>query len=203
MKFQTHPQLAHPTPPVAGGMPAAQAYPPGDTPGQTRPRARPNAHNFAFPSLTGGAPLRMEAFKGRPVLVVNTASACGYTSQYAELQTLWTLLRGRGLMILGVPSNDFGGREPGSAEEIARFCADTYGVDFPLAGKQTVIGPAAHPFFHWAVSSVGEAGWPRWNFQKYLVTPDGRLAEIWPSPVRPLADVVLERIQALLHKAGL
>ncbi|MBB6252659.1 glutathione peroxidase [Nitrospirillum iridis] len=165
-------------------------------------RERLNAHSFAFPSLSGNGVIQLSAFKGQPVLVVNTASACGHTPQYAELQTLWSLLRGRGLMVLAVPSNDFGGQEPGSPAEIARFCATSYGVDFPIAAKQTVVGPGAHPFFQWAVSSVGEAGWPRWNFQKYLITPDGRLAEIWPSPVRPLADVVMERILDLLNKAN-
>ncbi|MEC4593263.1 MULTISPECIES: glutathione peroxidase [Nitrospirillum] len=171
---------------------------------QTRTRERLNAHSFTFPSLTGDGTIQLGAFKGRPVLVVNTASACGYTPQYAELQTLWTRLRGRGLVVVGVPSNDFGGQEPGSPAEIAQFCATTYGVDFPLTAKQTVIGPNAHPFFQWVVSSVGEgAGRPRWNFQKHLITPDGRLAEIWPSPVRPMADVVLESILGLLNKAGL
>ncbi|MDG3440421.1 glutathione peroxidase [Nitrospirillum amazonense] len=171
---------------------------------QTKTRERLNAHSFTFPSLTGDGTIPLGAFKGRPVLVVNTASACGYTPQYAELQTLWTRLRGRGLVVMGVPSNDFGGQEPGSPAEIAQFCATTYGVDFPLTAKQTVIGPNAHPFFQWVVSSVGEAaGRPRWNFQKHLITPDGRLAEIWPSPVRPMADVVLESILGLLNKAGL
>lgn len=148
-------------------------------------RERLNAHAFEFSRLDGRGSIRLSAFKGRPLLVVNTASACGYTPQYAELQSLWSLLRHRGLVVLAVPSNDFGGQEPGGPAEIAQFCTTQYGVDFPVTAKQTVIGANAHPFFRWAVSSVGEAGWPRWNFQKYLVAPDGRLAEIWPSPVRP------------------
>ncbi|WP_049974356.1 glutathione peroxidase [Azospirillum sp. B4] len=169
---------------------------------QTKTRERLNAHSFSFASLKDDGLIRLAAFKGQPVLVVNTASACGYTSQYAELQTLWSRLRGRGLMVVAVPSNDFGAQEPGDPAQIARFCATTYGVDFPMAAKQTVVGPGAHPFFQWAAGCVGEAGWPRWNFQKYLVTPDGRLAEIWPSPVRPMADVVVERILDLLNKAN-
>ena len=164
--------------------------------------SRITAFAFRFAGLKGGD-IQLAEYAGKPILIVNTASQCGYTPQYAGLQQLWTRYRSRGLLIVGVPSNDFGGQEPGGPAEIAQFCASRYGVDFPLTAKQSVIGPNAHPFFQWVVSSVGEAGRPRWNFQKYLITPDGRLAEIWPSPVQPMADVVLESIQTLLNKAGL
>src|SRR3954469_15527259 len=98
-------------------------------------RSRMTAHEFSFTSLEG-EPLPMSAWKGKPVLVVNTASFCGYTPQYKELETLWKKYRDRGLVVLGVPSNDFGQQEPGSAKDIKEFCEANYEIDFPLAEKQ-------------------------------------------------------------------
>ncbi len=120
--------------------------------------------------------LPLDAWRGRPVLVVNTASFCGYTPQYRDLEALWQRYRERGLVVLGVPSNDFGQQEPGSAAEIKQFCETNYAVDFPLAQKCRVIGGEAHPFYRWVAESLGEAGTPRWNFHKYLIAPDGELA---------------------------
>jgi glutathione peroxidase len=122
---------------------------------------------------------------GRPVLVVNTASFCGYTPQYRDLEALRRRFAERGLVVLGVPSNDFGQQEPGSAAEIKEFCAANYSVDFPLTEKCRVIGAEAHPFYRWIADTLGEAGTPRWNFHKYLVGPDGQLAGAWPAQIAP------------------
>ncbi|MFI4989220.1 MAG: glutathione peroxidase, partial [Alphaproteobacteria bacterium] len=140
------------------------------------------AHDFSFQSIDG-TPLPLAAYRGKPVLVVNTASECGFTPQYKELEALWRKYGARGLVVLGVPSNDFGGQEPGSAAEIKKFCTLNYGIDFPLAGKERVIGADAHPFYRWVASELGEDAAPRWNFHKYLVGPDGELAGMWPSRV--------------------
>jgi glutathione peroxidase len=105
--------------------------------------SRITAYAFSFPALTGGD-IRLADYAGRPLLVVNTASLCGFTPQYAGLQGLWTEFRGRGLMIIGVPSNDFGAQEPGGPNEIARTAQQYYGVTFPIAAKATVKGPNAH-----------------------------------------------------------
>ena len=156
-----------------------------------------SAHEFSFTSIEGGA-LPMSAWKGRPVLVVNTASFCGYTPQYRELEALWRKYRDRGLVVLGVPSNDFGQQEPGSAREIKEFCETTYDIGFPLADKEKVAGGEAHPFYRWVVGELGEAGAPRWNFHKYLVAPDGSLAGAWPSRVAPLSHEVTREIETLL-----
>ncbi|HTZ35238.1 MAG TPA: glutathione peroxidase [Stellaceae bacterium] len=155
------------------------------------------AHRFAFAGLDGGA-LPLAAWAGRPVLVVNTASYCGYTPQYRDLEALWRQYRDRGLVVLGVPSNDFGAQEPGSPAEIKAFCETTYAVDFPLAAKCAVIGGAAHPFYRWVAETLGEGAAPRWNFHKYLIAPDGELAGAWPSAVRPTDAAVTGEIEKLL-----
>lgn len=157
-------------------------------------------YDFTFDSIDG-EPIPLSAFKGRPVLVVNTASECGYTPQYAELEALWTRYRDRGLVVLGVPSNDFGEQEPGGAAEIKAFCSNTYGIDFPMTAKQRVVGGDAHPFYRWVAEAFGEAAAPRWNFHKYLVGPEGDLVGLWPSAVRPLDPEITAAIEEQLPAA--
>ena len=159
--------------------------------------AESNAHGFSF-STIDGAPLPLERFRGKPVLVVNTASFCGYTPQYADLETLHQRYAGRGLIVLGVPSNDFGAQEPGTATEIKQFCSTNYRVTFPMTAKERVLGPEAHPLYRWIEAELGEAGVPRWNFHKYLIAPDGSLAGAWPSAVKPLAPEIVEEVERLL-----
>jgi glutathione peroxidase len=141
------------------------------------------AYAFSFPALSGDD-IRLAEFTGRPLLVVNTASLCGYTPQYAGLQELWTEFGERGLAMVGVPSNDFGGQEPGGATEIAATARHQYGVTFPITAKAVVIGPNAHPFYKWAAQARPNAV-PRWNFHKYLIGRDGYLAEVFASAVEP------------------
>ena len=157
------------------------------------------AFDFSFPSIDGGD-LPLSQWRGKPVLVVNTASFCGYTPQYKDLEAVWKRYRDKGLVVLGVPSNDFGEQEPGSAQEIKKFCEANYDVDFPLAEKQKVIGADAHPFYRWVVAELGEGAAPRWNFHKYLVSPDGQLAGAWPSAVKPTDRAVTAEIEKLLPR---
>ena len=157
-----------------------------------------DAYRFEFVSIDG-EPLPLGSWRGRPVLVVNTASFCGYTPQYSELEALWQRYRARGLVVLGVPSNDFGRQEPGSATEIKEFCATNYSVDFPLTEKCRVIGAEAHPFYRWIAEVLGEGGAPRWNFHKYLVGPDGQLAGAWPAQVSPGDGQIAIEIERLLR----
>ena len=145
--------------------------------------SRITAYAFTFSGLTGGD-IRLSDYAGRPLLVVNTASLCGYTPQYAGLQQLWSEFHDRGLMIIGVPSNDFGGQEPGGASEIAETARHQYGVTFPIAAKVVVTGPNAHPFYRWA-ADARPRDVPRWNFHKYLIGRDGYIAEAFPSAVDP------------------
>jgi glutathione peroxidase len=156
-----------------------------------------SAYDFSFKSIDGSA-LPLSKFKGKPVLVVNTASECGYTPQYKELETLWQRYRDRGLVVLGVPCNDFGAQEPGSEAEIKSFCELNFGVDFPLTAKVHVTGTDAHPFYKWAAEVAGEAASPRWNFHKYLVGPDGALAAWFPTKMSPTAKDVTAAIEEAL-----
>jgi glutathione peroxidase len=145
--------------------------------------SKANAYAFAFAGLDGGE-IRLVEFAGKPILVVNTASLCGYTPQYAGLETLWKRFHGRGLEIIGVPANDFGGQEPGGAAEIAETAHHQYGVTFPIAAKQVVKGAGAHPFYRWAAAER-PLDVPKWNFHKYLIGRDGRLKAAFPSAVEP------------------
>jgi glutathione peroxidase len=154
-------------------------------------------HAFTFTAITG-EPLPLAGYAGRAVLVVNTASLCGFTPQYAELQALWERYRDQGLVVLGVPSNDFGGQEPGSEAEIKDFCEVNYGIEFPLTQKETVRGPRAHPFYRWAEAELGSSAAPKWNFHKYLLAPDGRLAASFPTSLSPLASAVVAAIEQAL-----
>jgi glutathione peroxidase len=158
-----------------------------------------SAHDYSFPAIDGGT-VDLADFAGKPVLIVNTASECGYTPQYAGLEELWRRYRDRGLVVLGVPANDFGAQEPGSESAIRSFCRTNYDVDFPMTAKQTVIGGAAHPFYRWIADEFGEAATPKWNFHKYLVAPDGSLAALWPSDVEPLDPEIITAIESALAR---
>jgi glutathione peroxidase len=155
------------------------------------------AHSFSFTSIEG-KPLPMSTFKGKAILVVNTASECGLTPQYKGLEALWKSRKDKGLVVLGVPSNDFGAQEPGSEKQIKEFCEMRYGVDFPLTSKEHVIGGSAHPMFQWIAKELGEGAAPRWNFHKYLIAKDGKIAGTFGSRLEPDSPEVTQAIDAAL-----
>ena len=155
------------------------------------------AHSFSFTSIEG-KPLPMSTFKGKAVLVVNTASECGLTPQYKGLEARWKARKDKGLVVLGVPSNDFGAQEPGSETQIKEFCEMRYGVDFPLTSKEHVIGGSAHPMFQWIAKELGEGAAPKWNFHKYLIGKDGRIAGTFGSRLEPDSPEVTQAIDAAL-----
>ena len=143
-----------------------------------------SAHEFEFSSIDG-TPLKLVDFAGKAVLIVNTASECGSTPQYAGLQALWEKYKDRGLVVLSVPSNDFGGQEPGTEDEIAAFCSVNYNVSFPMSAKNAVLGDAAHPFYRWVLAEAGEAAAPKWNFHKYLIDGSGALVGNFGTKIAP------------------
>ena len=155
------------------------------------------AHDFSFTAIDG-TPLPLNGFTGKAVMVVNTASQCGFTPQYAGLQDLWKRYRDRGFVLLGVPSNDFGGQEPGTEAEIKDFCQANFDIDFPLTSKTVVSGDEAHPFYLWAGNELGMIAKPRWNFHKYLIGPDGRLVDWFSLPTSPTEAKVLKAVEAVL-----
>lgn len=151
------------------------------------------AYAFSFDGLDG-TPIRLADHAGRVLLVVNTASSCGFTPQYADLQQLWTRYRDRGLTIIGVPSDDFN-QERGTAAEIAAVCQGVYGVTFPMAAKHRVTGGAAHPFYRW-VAGQRPADIPTWNFHKYVVGRTGQVIGAFPARVRPTDPRITALIEA-------
>jgi glutathione peroxidase len=157
------------------------------------------AHDFEFTTITGQK-MRLADFAGKPVLVVNTASECGLTPQYRGLEALWEKYRDRGLVVLGVPSNDFGGQEPGTEAQIQDFCATNYGVSFPMTSKNRVVGPDAHALYKWVVAEAGEAAAPKWNFHKYLIGKDGALAGSYGSKTAPDDAQLAKDIEAQLAR---
>ena len=170
-------------------------------PGLAQTNKGRTAHDFSFTSIDG-TELPLSEFKGKTVLVVNTASQCGYTEQYGPLQTLYDEYKDRGLVVVGVPSNDFGGQEPRTEAEISAFAESEFQVRFPLAAKTRVKGGDAAPFYRWAASQVGPAGKPRWNFHKYLIGPDGELAGWFPTATKPTSLKVTAAIEAQLARVG-
>src|ERR1700754_1208974 len=159
-------------------VPGAMAW--AQSPGMSRI----TAYAFSFAGLKG-EDIRLADYAGKPILIVNTASLCGYTPQYAGLQQLWSRYRERGLMIVGVPSNDFGGQEPGGVSEISETAEKEYGVSFPMAAKADVRGANPHPFYRWAAAER-PLETPRWNFHKYLIGRDGRIAAVFPTAIEPM-----------------
>jgi len=156
-----------------------------------------SAYDYSFDALTGG-PLPMTTFKDKVVLVVNVASKCGLTPQYDALEKLYSDYKDKGLVVLGVPSNQFAGQEPGTAEEIEEFCRTTYGIDFPMAAKVDVKGEDAHPFYKWAKEEVGEPAEPVWNFHKLLVGRDGKLINVFGPRTTPDDPEVVKAIEEAL-----
>jgi glutathione peroxidase len=157
------------------------------------------AYTFSFASLKG-EPINLADYTGKPLLIVNTASLCGFTPQYAGLQELWTRFGERGLVVVGIPSNDFGGQEPGDVKEISETAHHQYGVSFPIAAKAGVRGANAHPFYKWAATERPN-DLPRWNFHKYLIGRDGHIADAFPERIEPTDTRVVTAIARQLDGA--
>jgi len=155
------------------------------------------AYQFEFAGLwTDRVP--MTAFEGEVVMVVNTASRCGFTPQYEGLQAIYDEYHARGFEIVGVPANNFMGQEPGSAEEIQEFCTLNYGVTFPMAAKTDVVGEARHPFYAWAEQQIGADAVPQWNFHKILLGRDGRVIRAFDTRTEPTSEDIRTAIEAAL-----
>ena len=155
------------------------------------------AYDFEFHTIEGGH-LPLETYRDKVVLVVNTASQCGLTPQYEGLEKLYSDYRDQGLVVLGVPCNQFAGQEPGTEAEIKDFCETKFNIDFPLTAKADVKGESAHPFYKWAKEVLGEPAEPVWNFHKILVGKDGKLIRAFGPRTEPLDDEVVGAIKAAL-----
>ncbi|TWB44264.1 glutathione peroxidase [Nitrospirillum pindoramense] len=176
---------------TATGLVTAQR---GDAAAALPSSAAGSAYDYKFTSIDGD-PLPLSQFKGKAILVVNTASLCGFTPQYKGLEALYTAYKDKGLVVLGVPANDFLDQEPGSNKEIKHFCESTFAIDFPMTEKEVVTGDKAHPFYKWASAAKGA---PKWNFHKYLISPEGALIAAFPSRVEPESPELKAAINAAL-----
>ncbi|SIT86341.1 glutathione peroxidase [Pontibacter indicus] len=161
---------------------------------ETNQTAQANGfYSFKIESLDGKE-IDFSKFKGKKVLVVNTASECGYTPQYADLQKLHET-HGDKVVILGFPANNFGGQEPGSKEQIAEFCQKNYGVTFQMMEKVSVKGDDQHPLYQWLAKNSPNQEEPSWNFSKYLIDENGKVVAFYPSKVKPMGEEILAAIQ--------
>ncbi len=161
------------------------------------PAAVRSAHDIRMTAIDG-TPMPLSRYKGQVMLVVNTASMCGYTPQYEALQKVHETYKAKGFTVVGVPSGDFKGQEYGSNKEIAQFCESKFGIRFPMTEKAVVVGEAAAPFYRWAAAELGPDNVPKWNFHKYLVGRDGRLIAAFPSKVKPDDRQVTSAIERAL-----
>jgi glutathione peroxidase len=159
--------------------------------------AKLSAWDFKLTAIDG-EPLPLSKYKGQVVLLVNSASKCGYTPQYDGLQKLHLDYQPRGFTVLAVPSGDFLGQEFGSNKEISGFCQTKFGIKFPMTEKAHVVGPQAIPIYRWAAARLGADNTPKWNFHKYLIGRDGRLIAAFPTKTEPTDPAVRTAIEAAL-----
>ena len=155
------------------------------------------AYDFNFTDLDG-THLKLNEFKGKVIIVVNVASKCGFTKQYEDMQKVWEEYQSKGIIMLGVPSNDFGSQEPGSNEDIKNFCEAKFGISFPMTEKVKVKGEKAHPFYLWAKKNHGKSAVPKWNFHKIIISRDGKVAETFSSITNPSSKKFINAIEKLL-----
>lgn len=156
------------------------------------------AFDFSFKTLNEEAPMPLSAYKGKVLLIVNTASKCGFTKQYEGLETLYKTYKDQGLVVIGVPSDNFGGQEFDNNAEIAKFCAHNFGVTFPMTAKENVSGEAAHEFYQWSKQELGFGTAPKWNFHKYLIGREGKIIDYFGSMTDPMSGKITKAIEQAL-----
>ena len=153
--------------------------------------------DFTINSIEGNE-IDLSVFKGKTVLIVNVASKCGFTKQYEDLQNLYEEYRDQGLVVLGVPSNQFGGQEPDNEEKIKDFCKTNFNINFPMTSKYNVKGDTAHPIFLWAKESFGNSTIPKWNFHKILINKNGKVVDTFASFTNPYSKKIKKKIEEIL-----
>ena len=153
--------------------------------------------DFKINSINGEE-LDLSSFKGKTILLVNVASKCGFTNQYDDLQKIYDDLKDKGLIVIGIPTNQFGGQEPGSEKEIKNFCETNFNITFPMTSKYEVKGANAHPIYIWAKDTFGKSTVPKWNFHKILINKDGKIEDTFASFTGPLSNKVVKKIEQIL-----
>ena len=156
------------------------------------------AYDFNFKDLDGSN-LYLSKYKDKVIVVVNVASQCGFTKQYEGMQTIWEKYESKGIIMLGVPSNDFGNQEPGNNKDIKNFCEAKFGITFPMTEKVSVKGEKAHPFYKWAKKNYGKGAIPKWNFHKIIIGKDGKIEDTFASFTKPNSKKIVNAIEKLLN----
>ena len=151
------------------------------------------AYDFEFKNIKGGT-INLNNYKNKVIVVVNVASRCGFTSQYEDLQKLWTNYKNEGLVVLGVPTNNFK-QEPGSNKDIKDFCETNFNIDFPMSEKVDVIGKNSHEFYKWAKQNYGLSAVPKWNFHKIIISKDGKISNTFASITKPYSKKFIKSIE--------
>jgi len=155
------------------------------------------AYEFNFKDLDGSL-LKLSEYKGKVIVAINVASQCGFTSQYEDMQQIWEKYQSKGIIILGIPSNDFGQQEPGSNEDIKNFCEAKFGISFPMTEKVSVKGSDAHPFYIWARENHGKSAIPKWNFHKIIIDKNGKISETFSSITNPSSKKFIKILEKLI-----
>ena len=153
--------------------------------------------DFKINSINGSE-LNLASFKGQTLLVVNVASNCGFTKQYDDLQNLYDSYKNKGLIIIAIPSNQFGGQEPGTNSEIKDFCETNFNITFPIMSKYDVKGDNAHPLYLWAKETYGISAVPKWNFHKILINKDGKVEDTYASFTNPMSNKIIKKLEQIL-----
>ena len=155
------------------------------------------AYDFSFKDIDG-TPLKLSEYKGKVIIVVNVASQCGFTNQYEDMQKIWEKYQSKGIIMIGVPSNDFGSQEPGNNQEIKTFCEAKFGISFPMTEKVIVKGKNAHPFYIWARENHGKSAIPKWNFHKIIIDKKGKISDTFSSITNPSSKKFIKSIEKLI-----
>jgi glutathione peroxidase len=156
------------------------------------------AYDFYFNDLEG-RPLHLSKYKNKVLVVINVASQCGFTKQYEDMQEIWEKYQAKGIIILGVPSNDFGNQEPGDNKEIKKFCESKFGITFPMTEKVSVKGENAHPFYKWARQNHGKSAIPKWNFHKIIIDKEGKIKDTFASITNPSSKKFILSLEKALN----
>ena len=156
------------------------------------------AYDFAFKDLDGSQ-LNLADFRDKVIVVINVASQCGFTTQYEDMQNIWVKYQSKNVVILGVPSNDFGQQEPGNNQEIKNFCEAKFGITFPMTEKVSVKGENAHPFYKWAKENHGKSAIPKWNFHKIIIGKDGKIKDTFASITNPSSKKFIRAIEKAIN----
>ncbi len=154
-------------------------------------------YDFELELITGET-ISLDKYEGKAVLLVNVASKCGFTKQYTDLQNLWEKYREKNLIVLGVPSNQFGSQEPGSNDEIKDFCETNFNINFPMTSKYDVKGENAHDVYKWAKDTFGKSAVPKWNFHKILIDKNGKIHDTFASFTNPMSKKIIKELENIL-----